>query len=80
MVDPKIQEFQPKIVSRPDYLYGDNAENADYIIGPWMVVFENAITEEEANRLIELGGIEGYQRSADVGRKLADGTYDKKVS
>lgn len=80
MEDPSIQQFEPRIVSRPNYLQGDTAATADYIIGPWMVVFDNAITEEEADRLIELGGIEGYQRSADVGRKLADGTYDRKVS
>lgn len=77
--DPSIQQFEPRVVSRPNYLEGDSAENADYIIGPWMVVFDNAITDEEADRLIELGGIEGYQRSADVGRRLEDGTYDKKI-
>ena len=78
--DPSIQQYEPRVVSRPNYLEGDKADNADYVIGPWMVVFENAITDEEADRLIELGGIEGYQRSADVGRRLEDGTYDKKVS
>lgn len=44
-----------------------------------MVIFDNAITDEMADRLIELGGTEGYQRSADVGKQLADGSYDKKV-
>ena len=77
--DPSLQQYQPKIVSRPSYLEGDTEETADYKIGPWMVVFDNAISDEEADRLIELGGIEGYERSADVGKKLADGTYDKKV-
>lgn len=79
MTDPATQQYEPRIVSRPNFLDGDTEENADYRIGPWMVVFENAITDEEAERLIELGGVEGYQRSADVGRKLEDGTYDKKV-
>lgn len=79
LTEPSIQQYKPKIVSRPDYLEGDTAGTADYKIGPWMVLFENAITDEEADRLIELGGVEGYQRSADVGRRLADGTYDKKV-
>lgn len=79
LTDPGIQQFEPKVVSRPNYLEGDTEETADYKIGPWMVMFENAITDEEAERLIELGGIEGYMRSADVGRKLADGTYDRKV-
>ncbi|CAB9498731.1 Prolyl 4-hydroxylase subunit alpha-1 [Seminavis robusta] len=79
LTDPSIQQYQPTIVSRPEYAEGDTAETANYILGPWMVVFENALTDEEADRMIELGGNEGYQRSADVGRKLEDGTYDKKI-
>lgn len=78
-MDASLKQYQPKVLSRPNYLEGDTPETADYQIGPWMVVFDNAITDEEADRLIELGGIEGYERSADVGKKLADGTYDKKV-
>lgn len=79
LTDEGIQQFEPKVVSRPNYLEGDTEETADYKIGPWVVLFEKAISDEEAERLIELGGIEGYQRSADVGRKLADGTFDRKV-
>merc|ERR1740124_441573 len=34
---------------------------------PWVLTMENFITSEESNRLIELGSIEGYERSMDVG-------------
>lgn len=40
-----------------------------------MILFEKAVTDEEADRLIQLGGIEGYHRSEDVGTEQADGTY-----
>ena len=40
-----------------------------------MVIFDKAVTYKEADRLIELGGLEGYKRSEDVGTKQADGSY-----
>jgi prolyl 4-hydroxylase len=65
--EQKYQKYEPVILSRPPE-------------GPWLVMFENAITDEEAERLIELGGELGYERSADVGDKLEDGTYSKLVN
>jgi prolyl 4-hydroxylase len=39
-------------------------------------MFENALSEAEAERLIELGRVQGYERSADVGKEKADGTHN----
>lgn len=76
LTDPYYQQFEPKAVSRPTLAPGDTLETADYKVGgPWMVMFEKAVSDEEADRLIELGGIEGYKRSEDVGTEQADGTY-----
>ena len=76
LTDPFYKQFEPKAVSRPTLAPGDTLETADYKVGgPWMVLFENAVSNEEADRLIELGGLEGYKRSEDVGTKQADGTY-----
>ena len=47
---------------------------------PWVVTLDNVISEEEAERLIDLGGLEGYKRSEDVGARKADGTYGSVVS
>lgn len=47
---------------------------------PWVVTLDDVVSEEEAVRLIELGGLEGYKRSEDVGAKKADGTYGSVVS
>jgi prolyl 4-hydroxylase len=80
ITEPYYQQFEPKVLSRPEYAPGDSAETADYKIGIWMIQFEKAATEEEADRLIELGGFLGYERSSDVGEELEDGTHDKYVN
>jgi hypothetical protein len=63
------------VLSRPSYAPGNTAETADYQLGPWMVVLDNTVTdEEEADRLIELGSNVGYTRSEGVGKQAKDGT------
>jgi prolyl 4-hydroxylase len=47
---------------------------------PWVITMENLISKEEAERMIELGGIRGYERSKDVGSKQADGSYGEVVT
>jgi len=44
---------------------------------PWVITMEDVVMPEEAERLIELGAIEGYQRSHEVGKLKPDGTYEK---
>ena len=63
----EFQQYEPTVVSRPPE-------------GPWMIIFDNAISDEEADALIRLGGELGYERSADVGEEKADGTYTKKIN
>ena len=48
---PEYKQYEPTVVSKPPK-------------GPWMIVFENMLNEEEAQRLIELGEERGYERSA----------------
>jgi len=81
VTDPYYQQYEPKVLSRPDLAPGDTEETADYLVGgPWMVMFDNAMTDEETDRMIELGGIEGYERSSDVGEQKPDGTYSNHVN
>ena len=40
---------------------------------PWIITMENVLSDEEADRFIELGGIKGYKRSMNVGNKKPDG-------
>jgi prolyl 4-hydroxylase len=76
----EYQQFEPKVLSRPSYLAGDTEETADYQIGPWVVVLENVLSQEEAERMIELGAVEGYERSSDVGKVNFDGTVESYVN
>lgn len=78
--DPEYSRYKPTILSRPSHPEGANPEDATYKIGPWVVTFEDFTTAEECERLIHLGGVEGYERSTDVGKEKFDGTYDKKES
>jgi len=47
---------------------------------PWVVIVDDLVTEEECKRLIELGDLEEYKRSEDVGAKNPDGSYGSIVS
>jgi len=60
-------------------IYGQKLEEGQ-IEGPWVLTFENFLSNEEADRMIELGRQQGYERSADVGEMKFDGTLDAIVN
>lgn len=72
--DPYYEKFNPTILSRPGQPIGQFED------GPWVVTLHNVLSEEEADRLIELGGVRGYEQSYDVGAKKFDGSYDKHLN
>jgi prolyl 4-hydroxylase len=78
--NPDVQKYEPHVLARASYANGDSEETADYQLGPWVVILDNFITDEEADRLIELGGLEGYERSSDVGKMKFDGTFENDVN
>lgn len=78
--NPDFEKYELHVHSRPDYADGDNETTADYQIGPWVVTFDKFISDEEADRLIELGDTEGYKRSSDVGKMRFDGTFEHNVN
>jgi len=80
VTDPWYEQFEPIVLSRPDFAPGDTPENATYSIGIWMVMLDKAMTSDEADRMVELGGLQGYERSSDVGEERADGTYTANVN
>lgn len=45
-----------------------------------MVVFDEFLSDTESDYLIQLGFDRGYERSADVGRKKLDGTYEPLIN
>jgi prolyl 4-hydroxylase len=76
ITNPAFDQYGLKVLSRPSYAPGNSSETADYQLGPWIVVFENAVTDEEADRFIELGNKVGYTQSvtSTAGKTEKDGT------
>jgi hypothetical protein len=54
------QQYQPRVLSRPSSQTCSATDCSTIPDGPWVVVFDNFLTAEEANRLAELGSREGY--------------------
>ena len=48
--------------------------------GPWVITIDQFLSDEECERLIELGYAQGYERSADVGKMNFDGTFEDSVN
>jgi len=42
---------------------------------PWVITFDNFLSDEECDHLIQLGYKNKYERSKDVGSKTADGSF-----
>ena len=42
---------------------------------PWVVTFDNFLTDEECEHLIQQGYKNGYKRSTDVGTRQVDGSF-----
>lgn len=68
--DEYYAQYQPTIHMMP------NPTSDDIKEGPWVVTLENLLTDEECDRLIQLGGNEGYEISKDVGPKKFDGSFE----
>lgn len=87
MFERILSEYQDEygitVLSRPDYAPGDGPDTANityYVGGIWILQMDKVLTDHEADRLIELGAAEGYERSSDVGEELEDGTHEKNVN
>lgn len=72
-------KYTPKALSRPKTKKDGSAADVEKD-GPWIVLLDNFLSEEEADRLIEIGKRQGYERSADVGKEKPDGSHEALVS
>ncbi len=73
-----MTNYTVHILSRPGPYEGSPiiSEEYDKEQPPWIITFENFLTEEECQKLIELGYQSNYERSKDVGQVQVDGSYD----
>lgn len=81
--EPYLSQYNVRILSSPTYYAGDadiEGDGDDVDGGPWVITMDNFVTEQEAARLIEMGAVEGYERSTDVGSLNVDGSIQDKVS
>lgn len=73
-------KYNPRALLRPR-LKADGTPAPDGTRdGPWIVVLENVVSDEEADALIAAGHRKGYERSSDVGVENPDGTHEDEVS
>ena len=71
--------FQTTVHSRPNLQAENNQPHrrADLENDPWIITVDNFLSDDECDKLIELGYQHEYTRSKDVGPKMnADGTFD----
>jgi prolyl 4-hydroxylase len=74
------EKYNPTALSRPILKRDGTPAPGVEKDGPWVVILENFVSHEEADRLVEIGKKQGYDRSADVGKEKPDGSHESKVS
>ena len=80
VADPKMKELGLEVISAPEPAkYGATSDKA-VDGGPWVVVFNNFLNDQEVADLIRGGELEGYNRSTDQGKSNELGEREKKVS
>ena len=83
--DEHYQQYKPKVLSMPATNAVTNtsiAADDGRIIpdGPWLVVFEQFLTHDECQHVRDLGHVQGYKASADVGPQDLEGKITSKYS
>lgn len=75
LAESGITEYSVTVHSRPS---DQPVTEVDSL--PWLITFDNFLTDEECESLIEHGYEAGYERSRDVGNANFDGTVGNKES
>jgi len=73
VVDEKFAEYEPKVLSSPDGEHGGQS-------GPWVIIFDNFLTDSEVDALMKGGGMMKFERSADQGEINEQGEQVKVIS
>jgi len=74
-------EYSVTVHSRPsDDPETEVSISLDRTRPPWVITFDDFLTDEECDSLIQHGYDSGYNRSEDVGAQKFDGTVDSKQS
>ena len=81
LMEKNITEYSVSIISRPSSSPAIEVSSIlDKSLPPWLITFDDFLTPEECQTLIDLGYTAGYERSRDVGSEKFDGSFDGKES
>jgi prolyl 4-hydroxylase len=77
LLESGMTEYSVQVHSQPSTLPATETSSVlDKSLPPWVITFENFLTPEECQTLIDLGHEYVYERSEDVGAVKFDGTHD----
>ena len=72
-----MTEYTVNVHSRPSHSPAiEVSPILDRSLPPWVVTFDNFLTPDECQALIDIGYESGYKRSQDVGNVKFDGSFD----
>jgi prolyl 4-hydroxylase len=74
---PDFSNYEPQVLSKPQDSNVSCSESLECKNGPWVVMLDNFVSDEEADRLIELGSTLGYERSTGTGAVKFDGRNER---
>jgi prolyl 4-hydroxylase len=81
LADFKITNYTVTVHSRPSELPALEVSVVnDRSLPPWVITFDNFLTPEECDDMVQLGYKAGFKLSEDVGEEKVDGTVDSKKS
>lgn len=79
--EKKVPEYTVTVLSRPSSSPSIEVSSVlDKSLPPWLITFDDFLTPEECQTLIDLGFEAGYERSRDVGKQSFDGSFEGKES
>lgn len=60
-----VPDYKVNIISRPlsEEHIGSAMHELDFHVGPWILTLDNFLTDDECDRLVELGATSGYYKS-----------------
>jgi prolyl 4-hydroxylase len=77
LLESGMTEYSVQVHSQPSNLPAtETSAVLDKSLPPWVITFENFLTPEECQALIDLGHEYVYERSEDVGEIKFDGSHD----
>jgi len=77
--ESEFAKFKPMVLSRPSMNPSDEGKEISYQQGPWVIIFDNFLNDEECDRLIDLGHQLNFTRSSNVGKLNFDGTVISQI-